>query len=113
MASTADALITKTEATTARAPIDQSPLALTDDQLTQIMRHAGVLHRGLRRAFVERVAYELRNQVVGDGLVFRACAKVLRESGMFDPPELDSGPHCRGSANGTGETVQLKAVVHQ
>jgi hypothetical protein len=65
--------------------------ALTDDQLAQIMRHAGVLHRGLRRAFVERVAYELRGQVVGDGVVFRACAKVLRESGMFDPPELGSG----------------------
>jgi hypothetical protein len=67
------------------------PLALTDDQLTQVMRHAGVLHRGLRRAFVERVAYELRGQVIGDGVVFRACARVLKESGLFDPPQLGSG----------------------
>jgi hypothetical protein len=99
MTSTDTMTITKTEATADRGksisgnlPLsDSAPLALTDDQLTQIMRHAGVLHRGLRRAFVERVAYELRGQVVGDGLVFRACAKVLKESGMFDPQDLDSG----------------------
>jgi hypothetical protein len=104
MASTATAAITKSEAIAEDIishegksrgqrvdDLDSAPLALTDDQLTQIMRHAGVLHRGLRRAFVERVAFELRGQVVGDGLVFRACAKVLKESGMFDPPDLDSG----------------------
>jgi hypothetical protein len=55
------------------------------------MRHAAVLHPHLRRIFVEHVAYELRGQVVGDAVVFRACAKVLKESGMFDPPVLDSG----------------------
>ena len=70
---------------------DQAPLALTDEQLDQIMRHAAVLHPLLRRVFVEHVAYELRGMVIGDGAVFRACAKVLRESGMFDPPALDSG----------------------
>jgi hypothetical protein len=48
-----------------------------------------VPHPGLRRAFVERVVYELRGQTIGDGLVHRACAKVLKESGMFDPPDLD------------------------
>jgi hypothetical protein len=71
--------------------IDQAPLALTDAQLTQVMRHAAVLHPHLRRVFVEHVAYELRGQPIGDGAVYRACAKVLRESGMFDPPDLDSG----------------------
>jgi hypothetical protein len=55
------------------------------------MRHATVLHPQLRRVFVERVVYELRGQTIGDGVVFRACAKVLKEAGMFDPPELDSG----------------------
>jgi len=70
---------------------DQAPLALTDEQLDQIMRHAAVLHPHLRRVFVEHVAYELRGQPIGDGAVYRACAKVLRESGMFDPPDLDSG----------------------
>jgi hypothetical protein len=47
--------------------------------------------RWLRRVFVEHVAYELRGKVIGDGQVFRTCAKVLKESGMFDPPDLDSG----------------------
>jgi len=73
--------------------ITRRPLALTDDQLDQIMRHAAVLHPHLRRIFVEHVAYELRGQVVGDGVVFRACAKVLKESGMFDPPGAGLRPH--------------------
>jgi hypothetical protein len=73
-------------------PQHPPPLALTDEQLDQVMRHAGVLHPGLRRAFVERVAYELRGQVIGDGSVARACAKVLKESGMFDPPTLSEEP---------------------
>ena len=50
-----------------------------------------VLHPQLRRVFVEHVAFELRGKIIGDGEVYRACAKVLRESGMFDPPELESG----------------------
>jgi hypothetical protein len=89
MAATAPAYIAKTQAT-AEAP-QQAPLALTDDQLTQVMRHAAVLHPQLRHAFVSRVAFELRGLVIGDGVVHRACAKVLKESGMFDPPELESG----------------------
>jgi hypothetical protein len=68
-----------------------APLALTDDQLTQVMRHAGVLHPGLRRAFVERVAHELRGKTIGDGSVYVACRKVLKESGMFDPPLATTG----------------------
>jgi hypothetical protein len=43
------------------------------------------------RADERAFAYELRGKFVGDGLVHRACAKVLKESGMFDPPELDCG----------------------
>jgi hypothetical protein len=31
-------------------------------------------------------AYALRGKTIGDGEVWRACASVLRESGMFDPP---------------------------
>jgi hypothetical protein len=75
---------TKIQATAEAA--HQAPLALTDDQLDQIMRHAAVLHPQMRRVFVEHVAYELRGQVIGDGVVFRACAKVLKQSGVFDPP---------------------------
>jgi hypothetical protein len=62
------------------------PLALTDDQLDQIMRCAAPLHPRMRRLFVEHVAYRLRGKTLGDGEVFRACREVLRESGIFDPP---------------------------
>ena len=53
MAPTPTAYSTKTQATAEAT--HQTPLALTDEQLTQVMRHAAVLHPGLRRAFVERV----------------------------------------------------------
>src|SRR5262245_59260004 len=43
-----------------------APLALTDEQLTQVMRHAAVLHPQLRRVFVEHLAYELRGRTIGD-----------------------------------------------
>ena len=64
-----------------RDVLGDSPIALTDDQLTQVMRHAAVLHPQMRRVFVEHLAYELRGRTIGDGVVFRACAKVLKESG--------------------------------
>jgi hypothetical protein len=87
MAPTATAYIAKTQAT-AEAP-QQAPLALTDDQLDQVMRHAAVLHPQLRRVFVEHVAYALRGKTIGDGAVYLACRRVLREK--FDRPELESG----------------------
>jgi hypothetical protein len=61
-----------------------TPLAFTDDQLDTIMKHARPLHPRLRRAFLEHVVVALRGQVVGDGNLHRACARVLKE--MFDPP---------------------------
>ena len=73
------------------------------------MRHAAVLHPHLRRIFVEHVAYELRGQVVGDGVVFRACAKVLKESGMFDPPGAWTPAACRASASGSGEAKRSRS----
>jgi hypothetical protein len=79
-----------------------APLALTDEQLTQVMRHAAVLHPQLRRVFVEHVAYELRGRTIGDGVVFRACAKVLKESGMFDR-RCWTPAACRASASGSGD----------
>jgi hypothetical protein len=68
-----------------------TPLALTDDQLDQIMRAAEPLHPRVRRLFVERVAHELRGQTIGDGVVYLACRRLLKESGVFNAPELDSG----------------------
>ena len=63
---------------------ESAPLALTDDQLDTVMRHAMPLHPRLRRAFVEHVAVALRGQEIGDGSLHRACVMVWRQ--MFDPP---------------------------
>jgi hypothetical protein len=90
MALTPPALSTTTQAPAEATP--QAPLALTDDQLDQITRCAAPLHPELRRLFVEHVvAYALRGKAIGDGTVYLACRQVLRECGMFDPPELESG----------------------
>lgn len=70
------------------------PLALTDNQLDQIMRCAAPLHPRVRRLFVEHVAVRLRGKTLGDGEVHKACREVLRESGLFDPP-LETEDHQR------------------
>jgi hypothetical protein len=68
------------------------PLKLTDFQLDQIFRCAAPLHPEMRHVFVEHVAYALRGKTIGDGEVWRACAQVLREAGIFSPPpELQHG----------------------
>ncbi len=80
-------------------PHASPPLALTDEQLDQIMRCAAPLHPRMRRLFVEHVAHVLRGKTIGDGEVWRACTTVLRESGMFDPP-LESH---HGNVKGVGK----------
>lgn len=69
-----------------------APLALTDDQLHQIMRHAAVLHPQMRRVFIEHVAYELRGQPIGDGEVWRACRQILRGFGRRWKPSAAAFP---------------------
>jgi hypothetical protein len=96
MTSPAAATITQTEASADRVDPktervrEPAPLRFTDAQLDQIMRCAEPLHPRVRRAFVEAVANALRGQELGDGVVFRVCRQILRDSTMFDPPELES-----------------------
>jgi len=87
----ATALSTKTQATT-----QQAPLALTDDPLDQIMRHAAVLHPQLRRVFVEHGAYELRGMVIGDGVV----SAIASTSKNHRVPATRTSPDCH-SPTGT------------
>jgi hypothetical protein len=72
------------------------PLQLTDAQLDQIMKCAAPRHPEIRRVFVEHVAHALAGKIIGDGEVFRACASVLRQSGMFDAPLESHHGHARG-----------------
>jgi hypothetical protein len=72
--------------------LDQTPLALTDDQLSQILSHAAPLTRSARRAFVADVVAELvRCEPIGDGVVFTVCRKVQRR--YWDPPLTHSGKY--------------------
>jgi hypothetical protein len=99
MPSTDTATITKTETAVDKvnpqskrvSNPDSTPLRFSDEQLAQIMRCAQPLHPRVRIAFIEAVANELRGKVLGDGVVFRVCREVLRNSTLFDPPTLGPG----------------------
>jgi hypothetical protein len=66
------------------------PLALSDDQLTTIMRTAQPIAPNLRPAYLEAVARALHGRELGDGLVARVCAELQRE--FFDPPVIEKVP---------------------
>jgi hypothetical protein len=68
------------------------PLALSDDQLDQIMRLAAPLQPQQRAAFLEMLATKLNSsRELGDGMVYRAARELQRE--YFSPPtfNVDSG----------------------
>jgi hypothetical protein len=52
------------------------PLALSDDQMTAIMRCAEPLAPSARASFLVDVADALQGRELGDGLVGRVCAEV-------------------------------------
>jgi hypothetical protein len=69
-----------------------SPIRLTDDQLTELMRLAQPLAPQCRDIFLRILAHELRGKRdVGDGELHRIASEVIRTNRLFDPPELDSG----------------------
>jgi hypothetical protein len=74
----------------APAPMPNSPLRLTDDQLTAVVRAAEPLAVGDRGAFLQDVAAALQGQELGDGMVYRAVAQVQRK--YYDPPILSAPP---------------------
>jgi hypothetical protein len=53
-------------------------IALSDDQLTTIMRAAGPLDPHNRALFLEDVAHALQGREIGDGTVARICAEVQK-----------------------------------
>jgi hypothetical protein len=73
----------------AAAPMPNSPLRLTDDQLAAVLRAAEPLALGDRSAFLQDVATALQGQEFGDGMVYRAIAQAQRQ--YFDPPILTPG----------------------
>ena len=74
-----------------------SPIALSDDQLSTVMRAAATLAVGDRDAFLHGVAHGLAGREIGDGTV----SLVVREQWkrFFRPPEIDAKPskYARGA----------------
>jgi len=69
-------------------PLATPPLALTDDQMTTVLRADEPLHPRDRSAFAAAVAQVLRGQgVLGDGIVARVCRELQRKF-MTSPPEV-------------------------
>jgi len=72
-----------------------SPVRLTDDQLSTIMRAAATLAVGDRDAFLHGVASGLADREIGDGTVARVTAEVQKR--FWRPPEIDGrGNHHAG-----------------
>jgi len=66
------------------------PLALTDDQMTQVFRCAAPLGPADRSDFLRGVAEALAGRELGDGVVQRVCREVQRR--YFTPP-INKGHH--------------------
>jgi hypothetical protein len=63
------------------------PLALTDEQMSAVMRGAAPLRPQDRDAYLRQVAEQLRGQEpLGDGVVGRVVRDVQRK--FWDPPHL-------------------------
>jgi len=54
-------------------------IALSDEQLSTIFRHASPLPPSDRDEFLRRVAEMLQGVVIGDGVVSRICREVQRQ----------------------------------
>jgi len=74
------------------------PLALSDDQLSAVMRAAGTLNVADRDDFLRVVAAALAGRELGDGLVGRVCAEAQKR--FFRPPELDGRGNNHGGKYG-------------
>jgi hypothetical protein len=55
-----------------------SPLKLTDDQMSQVLRSAEPLRPSARSAFLRDVAQALNGHELGDGAVMRACREAQK-----------------------------------
>jgi hypothetical protein len=67
-----------------------SPVRLSDDELTAVMRAAQPIAIDQRDAFLRRVASELaRCDEVGPGVVYRICTAAQKE--LMDYPIFEKG----------------------
>jgi hypothetical protein len=62
------------------------PLALTDEQMSALLRAAGPLPPDLRSPFLAACARALQGRLLGDGEIFRVIRETQRE--FWRPPDL-------------------------
>jgi hypothetical protein len=62
------------------------PIALSDDQLSQILRCAAPLTPADRSDFLRDVAQALNGQELGDGLILRTCREIQKR--YWRAPEM-------------------------
>jgi hypothetical protein len=75
-----------------------APLALTDNQLDDLMRLSQPLAPHCRDAFLRILAHELRGPGdVGDGELHRMAVEVIRTNRLFDAPDLSQGKYAAGA----------------
>jgi hypothetical protein len=66
----------------------QTPLALSDEQLTTIMQLSRPLQPAQRVAFFEMLVAKLNGRgEIGDGQLFQICRELQRQ--YFSPPEFN------------------------
>jgi hypothetical protein len=68
-----------------------SPICLSDDELTAIMRAAQPIPVSERDQFLRTVAEKLSSVDVGPGSVFRVCSEVQRSFLNGNYPTIGSG----------------------
>jgi hypothetical protein len=69
-----------------------SPIRLTDNQLTELMRLAAPLAPPCRAVFLRILAHEFRGRAdVGDGELFRVARETIQANKLFDAP-LETRP---------------------
>jgi hypothetical protein len=79
-------------------------IALTDNQLSIVTRHAEPLPASDRSRYLHRVASLLHDQEIGGGAVARACARAQGE--IFKAPNLHG---INGEARPLGKLVQRRS----
>jgi hypothetical protein len=71
-----------------RAPTPPNPISLSDEQLSAVMRACEAILPADRDPFLRALAHRLRDEQIGDGVVYRAIRELM-QGGFFRAPRLD------------------------
>jgi hypothetical protein len=75
-----------------------APIALTDNQLTEVITVGRQIPPALRGQYLQKIADLLRGRDFGDGDVYRACIAAQREILWPSRPDIAIGDAAAASA---------------